>query len=227
MGDMPIIFERPDSGAEGRGVFGGHGNYHRVRLQDMVDGAANTMMFAEGVIGTADTRDHIRGGVAVLEPEHMTSNWGWDGSGDFRTRHVRPSEWLALRGSNGMIIGTTYTSGSMLGRRWGDARPLFTGVFTVLPPNSLAVASGDPGSSGQMERLTIATAASYHPGGAATVASDASYRFVTDSVNTGNLNTSFQDLMPGDRMGFYTGPTPYGVWGAYGTMAGRDPSPSF
>jgi len=227
LGDMPIIYDRPDAGGTGRGVFGGHGVYHRVTLQGMPDGTSNTMMFAEGVIGTAENRDQLRGGVAVLTPEHMTSNWGWDGSGSFRERHIRPIEWLALRGPGGMIIGTTYTSSSMLGRRWGDARSLFTGVFTVLPPNSLAVSSGDPGSSGQMERLTIATAASYHPGGASTVASDASFRFVSDNVNTGDLNTSFQDLMPGDRMGFYTGPTPYGVWGAYGTMGARDPSPTF
>jgi len=194
----------------------------------MPDGTANTMMFAEGVIGTEATRNRIRGGVAVVGVEHMTSNWGWDGAGEFRTRHIRPSEWWpALRGTGGMHTGTPYTSGSMLGRRWGDGRPLFTCVHTVLPPNSLAVSSGDAGNSGHMERQTVAPAASYHSGGAGTVACDASYRFVTDSVNTGDLSVSFQDLKPGDSMGMYAGPTPYGVWGAYGTFAGSDPTPSF
>ena len=87
------------------------------------------------------------------------------------------------------------------------------------------------------------SASSFHTGGVGVVACDASYRFVSNSVDTSSLNGVYRSdeavsegrtglalsindlLMPGereDRPQDYTGPSPYGILGAYGTIAGGE-----
>jgi prepilin-type processing-associated H-X9-DG protein len=55
---------------------------------------------------------------------------------------------------------------------------------------------------------------SYHPGGAMVVMADASVHFISETIHTGNL--AAQDIRsPG-------GPSPYGVWGALGSISGGE-----
>ena len=212
---------------ERRGVFG-RGNIGAgvSSLSSVTDGTSNTMMFAERVIGTSANRGRILGGVANNKPSRKADD-----------RPVRPSDWLAYRGPNGTIAGDHNTNdGHSPGRRWGDAHNVYSIVFTTLPPNSVNVCSGgDP--EGNDAQGTSMHASSYHPGGAGTVACDASYRFVTESVNTTNANIvvdgrrgldlAFGEIMEhngqsGNRPQDYSGPSPYGVWGAYGTAQNGD-----
>ncbi|NBQ26080.1 MAG: DUF1559 domain-containing protein, partial [Verrucomicrobia bacterium] len=53
---------------------------------------------------------------------------------------------------------------------------------------------------------------SEHPGGVTALFVDGSTRFIENNINTGNL-TSTQVT---------SGPSPYGVWGAFGTPSGGD-----
>jgi hypothetical protein len=108
-----------------------------------------------------------------------------------------------------------------LGLRWGDAQTVYTAVFTILPPNSPAVADEHG------ENWCIAPPSSYHPGGVGAINVDASYRFISNGIDTGDLNMAFDDLdvvkrnHPADPQ-WYTGPSIYGVWGAYGTPNAND-----
>jgi len=86
------------------------------------------------------------------------------------------------------------------------------------------------------EQWAVVAASSRHPGGVGTIACDVSYRFVTDSVSTvssglrlvaaatarSGLSLAFddtEDVAGNDatQPQRYIGPSPYGVWGAYGT----------
>ena len=55
-------------------------------------------------------------------------------------------------------------------------------------------------------------ATSYHPGGVNAVFLDGSVRFISDTIDTGNLA-----LPP-----VASGPSPYGVWGALGSKNGGE-----
>jgi hypothetical protein len=184
------------------------------------------MLLAEGVITTDSNMNNYVGGFAM----QMRVNPNED-------KPVVPQEWLTVRGPGKSFSSTAFpcTDGDRtrwLGRRWSDGRNSLCAVYTILPPNSPAVSRDSQGA--MPEDWGIAPASSYHPGGAGTVACDVSYRFVTDSVNTSanpplrksgfenvtGLSLAFDYLLNArnpDRPEDYTGPSPYGVWGAYGT----------
>ena len=196
-----------------RGVFAN--GVLQVSTMAVPDGTSNTMMFAEGIIGV-DGSTTVATGVAVRPCRT------WD------DRPVAPIEMLAAKGPNNALVGEVYNGSEMPGSRWGDGRAPFSVVFTVLPPNSPTVRYN--------EEWTWVSPSSRHPGGVATVACDAAYRFVNDSVNT---TTQGIPRNPSDRteLGLslaidwianvtdvkrYSGPSPYGTWGAYGSAQGGD-----
>jgi len=242
LGDMPAGDWR-----EARGVFifrgdgDGRGSGAHT-LTTITDGTANTMLLTEGVLGSRSNEGNWLSSVAMRV-----------GGVDLRThirdnRAVRPIEWLQVKASSnvefleGANFGTAWYAQTYLGRRWADGQALYTGVFTILPPNSPSV-SRPVTSAGFIrpdERWTVAAASSYHPGGVGVVAADASYRFVTNSVDTSastgfrldaseagrtGLGIAFEDSwflqsMGGDNITNpqrYVGPSPYGVWGSFGT----------
>jgi prepilin-type processing-associated H-X9-DG protein len=58
----------------------------------------------------------------------------------------------------------------------------------------------------------VLSAGSYHPGGVMGVMADGSVRFINETINTGNLATAW----------VAAGPSPYGVWGAMGSIDGGE-----
>jgi len=205
---------------EGRGVFvrgDGHGTY--FTLTNIEDGTSNTLAFAEGVLGTAGNGTQVLGGVALSDPTGAALRVRVNSD-----RPVRPAAWLEVRRGNsfaqGVISANTVNTSHFAGRRWGDGLSLFSGMFTILPPNSPTVALLTDGRDA--EQWAIPAASSSHPGGVGTLACDASYRFVSNSVNTGDLSRAFDDVHPTDNPQHYTGPSIYGVWGAFGTPSSGD-----
>jgi prepilin-type processing-associated H-X9-DG protein len=91
----------------------------------------------------------------------------------------------------------------------------YTGVNTILPPNSPTCLSQDDNSN----RRGQFPVSSYHPGGAHVVMADASVRFISETIDTGNL------ALPDVRVS--AGPSPYGVWGALGSIRGGEITSDF
>ncbi len=98
------------------------------------------------------------------------------------------------------------TSGT--GLYWVDGRPHWNGVSTVLGPNSPSCLYDD-----RSWQWGIFSATSYHPGGVEGLMVDGSVHFFSDSIDTGNLASP---QPTGSQK------SPYGVWGAIGSMAGGE-----
>ncbi|TWT34353.1 DUF1559 domain-containing protein [Blastopirellula retiformator] len=101
------------------------------------------------------------------------------------------------------------SSGSNRGsQRWNDGFAAFNAFSTVLPPNGPSCWTGT--NENTVESLTSAT--SYHPGGVNVVLADASVRFIPETIDTGSTTSA----------PLTTGESPYGVWGALGTIGGGE-----
>jgi hypothetical protein len=99
--------------------------------------------------------------------------------------------------------------GCIAGLRWADGNVGFTAINTVLAPNSPSCQTGGwDGDDG------LYPPTSYHPGGALCCLADASVRFISNSIDTGNLAAPAPTTV--------TAPSPYGVWGALGSRMGGE-----
>jgi len=94
------------------------------------------------------------------------------------------------------------------GRDWMFARSAFNGFNTVAAPNSPGCNSGTTHDSAHH----LIPPTSRHPGGANCVMADGGVRFISETISTGNLS------LPGVT----SGASPYGVWGAMGSVSGGE-----
>jgi len=119
--------------------------------------------------------------------------------------HNNPSECLAKFDPTTKTVIGGY--GSWAGVRWVDGSPPFTGMTTILGPNQGSCVhntwDGDDG---------IFEPSSRHPGGAQVVLGDAKVTMVSENIDHGNISAA---PVTG-------GKSPYGVWGALGSIAGGD-----
>ncbi len=95
----------------------------------------------------------------------------------------------------------------------------FTAFQTVLPPNS---ASCIPFGTPNDWDWGLVSASSYHPGGVHILMGDAAVKFITDAVDTGNIDA---------RPPVFDNPqrvtkSPFGAWGALGTKNGGESIPA-
>lgn len=167
-------------------------HWYWTSFSDITDGSSNTLGFVERSIYTKTGA--IRG----------------DGVANLAGIDQNPTLCLATKGQNGMYAsGYTLHGEKAVGKRWADGRPYWNGVTTVLPPNS-PTCLGTPNSW----EWGIFSASSYHPGGVNGLLMDGSVKFYSETIDTGNL------ALP--QPGNLGGPSPYGVWGALGSMAGGE-----
>ncbi|MDO5554594.1 MAG: DUF1559 domain-containing protein [Planctomycetia bacterium] len=183
------------------------GQYVYRSFGSILDGLSNTVAFSESAVVTGEqntpagsngTIDTIRGGTGVL-PNYE----------DPITDGVGPQSCLDLRGKNG---DPKLFSGE-IARTWRgdgitDGKFTITGFCTVLPPNSPSCIelATDDSSTG------IMSATSYHSGGANTAMGDGSVRFISDTIDCGNLK----------KAAVISGASPYGIWGSLGSSLGGE-----
>jgi len=169
------------------GLPGAPTNPNFVQMKSVMDGLSKTVMMSErarGKDGSLKITDTQAGSVAGFETSPIICS--------------------------SRVSGTQYT-GTVVpraGRDWMFARPAFNGFNTISPPNGPGCNSGT--THDFPHQLIPPT--SNHPAGVNVVMGDASVRFVSNDIDTGNL------ALPNVA----GGPSPYGVWGAMGTIQGGE-----
>ncbi len=177
-------------------------------LASIKDGTSNTLIIGE--IGTSkhDTEHYDTN---VEDKESIRTVFGGFSRVDsiYDDDHgILPNVCVSNREGKELIASTVRRS--IRGHRFGDGRPWIQGFNTALPPNSP-----------NCVRMTSVTwgffpAQSNHPGGVNVGMADGSVRFVSDTVDCGDLSG---DYKPRE---YFDGKSPFGVWGAMGTINGRE-----
>jgi prepilin-type N-terminal cleavage/methylation domain-containing protein len=138
-------------------------------LRDAVDGASNTILMSERVIGNHGTRSIL--GQSVFGINGVDTN---------------PALCLATV-SNKQYIGSANISSWGHGTLWAFGHPHWSAVTTVLPPNG---PSCYPGGDNPSNAWGIFTPSSYHTGGVHVVLGDGAVRFISENIDCGNYGVA-------------------------------------
>ena len=167
-------------------------------LASVTDGTSNTIAASETVTNPMTTNGYtgIKGGVYPVRPSSASSCYNDARSTDNPGEMPRGSE------------------ASWRGHWFGDGRPVTGGFVTVLPPN------GPSCSNGAGDGVwAIVSASSNHSGGVNAVMLDGSVRFISETIST-NITGRDNEAVP--CQGPISGKSPYGVWGALGSISGGE-----
>lgn len=197
-GDMCWDFNSNWVGNGGRGLRGMFSALRGGRpgvyaFRDITDGLSNTIAMSERIKGKQGGNTMQRGAIR---------------RGIGSAYRFNPSVVL------GFIDETTgqYSGGNISqwsGLRWTDGVPAFTGITTVLGPNKGVFSHSNwDGSDGIYEPN------SHHPGGVHCLMGDGAVKFISENIDTGNITADSRQAM--------NGPSPYGIWGALGSINGEE-----
>jgi prepilin-type processing-associated H-X9-DG protein len=185
--EMVSVMAGNDQGQ--RGLFG---SLIAFGMRDATDGTSNTVVISERACSNP-TR--VLGGIAATVANLQNS----------------PIQCMAQKGVNGALVNAS--GAQFAGSAWPSGRVPVTGFCTVLPPNAPSCYGDGCSSEWCWGAFTVQ---SYHPGGANVCMADGSCRFVSETIDTGNLS------LPEPRVSGQVA-SPYGVWGAMGSKAGGEP----
>lgn len=175
------------------------------KFGDITDGTSNTIALGEFI----NSRPYSWGGKAGL-----TTQAGQIRHNKAYVKNIsglRASPAVCLQQTDGQFFLGGLTYHGRRGVNWVDGQPSYTGISTVLPPNGPACAEG--GNWGDQQHIVLPPA-SNHTGGVNIAMADGSVQFLSDNIDTGDLTIGVAGRMQG--------PSPYGVFGALGTMAGGE-----
>jgi len=168
--------------------------YSSLSLTDLRDGSSNTVLMGE--IGNWDGSGDVQGGIAVVSGQQVTEN---------------PS--LCLATATGGQYNASVQLRTERGQKWHDGGMHYTGFNTVLPPNSPSCTEfNDEWHWG------VFSAGSRHEGGVHVLMGDGAARFISENIDAGTPTSDVLDssgTAPNDRG---RGRSPFGVWGALGTI---------
>ncbi|MGL4593312.1 MAG: DUF1559 domain-containing protein [Thermoguttaceae bacterium] len=180
-------------------------NYPGVKTNtfaSLSDGSSNVVAFSEAAVGTRASDQRIKGGIANMSTAKGPVN-------DCKARGVNPTNPTQLTGTV-----TPFTRGQV----WGHGAPRYSMFQTVLPPNSPSCTEEPTaGHSGHGSGITATS--SYHSGGVNAVYGDGSVHFISETINA---STTGMENWDASTKGDPTGISPFGVWGALGSIAGGE-----
>lgn len=177
-----------------RGIFG---RYNYPKLATITDGTSNTLALGERQrpvslqnIGSVTA---AVGTVATFQPIVCRAT---------------------TVGKNYINVSLIPTGDNAVGYRGFGGNAYFAAFTTILPPNSASCLFAE-GSISYHHTNGIWTPGSEHTGGAQFAMADGSVRFISQTIDTGNLATVAPAANGGDV-------SPYGTWGALGTKSGGE-----
>jgi len=182
------------------------GNGSAYGIESITDGTSNTIIIGERCAAPGDGTqivELIKGGVHGNDTclEHADAY---------------PSTCLKTRGTNGQYADVT-TRQPKGGSGTNFAYYTFqNGYFhTIIAPNGPSCSWTNDNLIGT--RAAILPPTSFHIGGVNVCLSDGSGRFVSDSIDTGNMNVYWYP-----KSDLAITKSPFGVWGALGSMNGGE-----
>lgn len=178
-----------------RGMFA---NRVTFRFSDCLDGLSNTIGIAE--VATTGEPQSIRAFIAQDQSTAVVS----DPSLCLQTAAADPMQPRLYGNSVPLWSDTRGTS-------WADGNIRYSGVTTVLPPNSPSCTIKNSEFEG------VYSASSLHTGGCHILMMDGAVLFITDYIDSGT--PSRESIHAGNQTALES---PYGVWGALGTRAGNN-----
>ncbi|TWT64597.1 DUF1559 domain-containing protein [Allorhodopirellula solitaria] len=179
-----------------RGVFEPR---YDTSFRDILDGTSNTLMCGEYVTDAGNLEINAQPKMNQQDPFFFDPQLCYQENVD----PARPQFWLDA--------SDTGAGDQRRGKRWADGRPMYSSVNTVRPPNKESCLWGGDGADGTL------TMGSRHQGGCHILMADGAIRFITESIEAGDQSraTLPKAGTPGEE-------SPYGLWGALGTKAGRE-----
>jgi prepilin-type processing-associated H-X9-DG protein len=172
-------------------------------IEDVLDGTSNTFLASESVIFGGDLYAR-KGGIALNRDIQVGT---------------AAACWAAIDpANNNQIQAPVYNVGNrnFCGVRWPDGLPMSTGFFTILPPNA-PTCFDNSDLNGYSVGITR-SASSWHTGGVNCALVDGSVKFVSENVDSGVMSDPSPYITPGSNWDPSGKASPYGVWGAYGTI---------
>jgi prepilin-type N-terminal cleavage/methylation domain-containing protein len=183
-----------------RGVFG----YRRtIKFAEITDGTSNTAMMSERLSHEGNPCGGGNG-PGTVQPGQVLHTKGTAHIGGLRTS---PNICYTTTDGRYFVGGTQCHSWS--GYNWTYGWPSVVGFNTVLPPNAPSCTEGGGWTSHAHQ---VIPPTSNHPGGVNLLLSDGSVRFISETIDTGNLGVGQPN----------SGRSNYGVWGAIGSKAGGE-----
>jgi hypothetical protein len=197
-----------------RGAFAPHTWNEFSAIQD---GLSNTLAAAEGVTAptTTDVEMSSGGNHVVKGGAYLSGGTPLNAVNTARS----PGDRNLL---NNFSTGTRVRT--WRGQWYASGNVSITGFCTVIRPNDISYGQDGTNTWG------VYTAQSYHPGGVSALNCDGSVKFIPDTIDNGNLvypgtstpvaNGGFPAPYSKNLDDF--GASPFGVWGAAGTIGGGE-----
>jgi prepilin-type N-terminal cleavage/methylation domain-containing protein/prepilin-type processing-associated H-X9-DG protein len=172
-------------------------------LESVTDGTSNTIAASEAatmISKGATTIGRVKG--SVFKADYTTG-----------TKSARDNCLLvAISSTDHNVLNTPLQM--WRGHWFADGRNQATGFTTVIKPNGPNCAQGDDANANNYN------AQSYHLGGVNVLRLDGSVYFVSDTIDNANLSDAAGN--PISAFSVTSGASPYGVWGALGTVNGSE-----
>ena len=193
---------------------GGYGTGYCPSLSAITDGTSNTILMSERCASPGGYTRFPNG-----QDPKIKSGWAigdlWSGG------HSPKANCMTLVGNNGTYVAnaTTYNGSGTVFGYWTFMHTTF---FTIMPPNGPSC-----GCNGDGTDTLICSATSNHSGGVNGVMADGSVRFISDTIDCGDLSQSIviqAPDCPGTRS--VAAKSAYGVWGAMGSCNGGETTSS-